>query len=60
MITVDADSAAEALAEANRKNPGWMAIKAEKTGGGRAYQVTMVHDGHGVTIPFAELLAAFL
>jgi hypothetical protein len=44
LITVDADSEAEALAEANRKNPGWMAIKAEKTGGGRAYQVTMVME----------------
>jgi len=44
LITVYADSEAEAFAEANRKNPGWTAIKAKKTGGGRAYQVTMVME----------------
>lgn len=42
LITVYADSEAQAFAEANRKNPGWTAIKAKKTGSGRAYQVTMV------------------
>ena len=44
LITVYADSEAEAFAEANRKNPGWTAIKAKKTGSGRAYQVTMVME----------------
>ena len=44
MISVYADSEAAAFAEANRKNPGWNAIKARKTGGGRAYQVTMVME----------------
>jgi hypothetical protein len=44
LITVYADSEAAAFAEANRKNPGWTAIKAKKTGGGRAYQVTMVME----------------
>ena len=41
-VTVSADSAAEAIALANRKHPGWTAIKAKKTGSGRFWQVTMV------------------
>ena len=41
-VTVSADSAAEAFAQANRRHPGWSAIKAKKTGSGRFWQVTMV------------------
>ena len=41
-VTVSADSAAEAFALANRRHPGWSAIKARKTGSGRFWQVTMV------------------
>jgi hypothetical protein len=43
-VTVYADSEAAAFSEANRKNPGWSAISAKKTGGGKAYQVTMTKD----------------
>jgi hypothetical protein len=43
-VTVYADSEAAAMAEANRKNPGWLAVSAKKTGGGKAYQVTMTKD----------------
>jgi hypothetical protein len=43
-VTVYTDSEAAAFAEANRKNPGWSAVSAKKTGGGKAYQVTMTKD----------------
>ena len=41
-VTVSANNAAEAIALANRKHPGWTAIKVKKTGSGRFWQVTMV------------------
>jgi len=41
-VTVSANNAAEAIALANRKHPGWTAIKVKKTGTGRFWQVTMV------------------
>ena len=41
-VTVSAGSAAEAFAQANRRHPGWTAIKARKTGSGRFWQVTML------------------
>jgi len=41
-VTVSANNAAEAIALANRKHPGWSAIKVKKTGSGRFWQVTMV------------------
>lgn len=43
-VTVYADSEAAAFAEANRRNPGWSAIKAKKVGDGKAYQVAMTKD----------------
>jgi len=40
-VTVTASSESAAFVEAQRKNPGWTAIKAKKIGNGKLWQVTM-------------------
>ncbi|GIW81762.1 MAG: hypothetical protein KatS3mg105_3569 [Gemmatales bacterium] len=41
-VTVFADNAAEAIAKAEKKYPGWKAIEVRKIGGGRIWRVTMI------------------